>query len=151
MQKLHCSIVINAPRAMVWETMLGEDTYPVWTKIFNPTSTYEGNWEEGSEIHFIGVNEETGELGGMYSRIKENRNHEYISIEHLGFIAGGVIDTESEAVKKWAPSFENYTFTDVEGGTEVSVDQDIDAEYKEMFEEMWPKALLELKHLCEEG
>lgn len=150
MQKLRHSIVIKAPRAKVWETMLGKDTYEMWTTVFEPTSTFEGSWEQGSEIRFIGIDAETKEKKGMYSKIAESRLHEYVSIEHLGFIAGDVIDTESEEAKKWTPAFENYTFTDVEEGTEVTVDQDIDQEYKEIFQVLWPKALLELKRLCEE-
>lgn len=86
----------------------------------------------------------------MYSRIKENRKHEFVSIEHLGMIDGnGVIDTESDEVKKWTPAFENYTFKDVDGGTEVSIDLDVADEWKEMFDESWPKALDILKEIAE--
>jgi hypothetical protein len=87
--------------------------------------------------------------GGMYSRIKENRLHEFISIEHLGMIKGGVIDTTSDEVKKWTPAFENYTFVDKDGGTEVLVDIDVADEYATMFQEMWPPALNLLKELSE--
>lgn len=85
----------------------------------------------------------------MVSRIKENRQYEYLSIEHLGIIKNGVEDTTSEDAKKWAPAYENYAFTDVEGGTEVVVDMDIEAEHRAMFEEMWAKALVSLKALAE--
>lgn len=150
MQKLHFSTHINAPREKVWNTMLEKATYKEWTKAFNPSSTFEGSWEEGSEIRFVGSDEEGNQqAGGMYSRIKENRLHEYLSIEHLGIIENGVVDTTSEKVKKWAPSFENYTFIEKDGGTELLVDIDIDEEYKDSFEDMWPKALLKLKEMCE--
>jgi hypothetical protein len=120
------------------------------TKVFNPTSYFEGSWEEGSIINFFGIEKDGGTISGMHSRIKENRLHEFISIEHLGFISGGVIDTKSEEVKKWTPAFENYTFTEVPGGTEVTVDMDIEESHKEMFEEIWPQALQKLKELSEE-
>jgi L-rhamnose mutarotase len=149
MQKIHFSVFINAPKEKVWNTMLNKETYNEWTKAFNPSSTYVGSWEEGSEIRFVGSNSEAEGESGMYSRIKENRLHEFLSIEHLGMIENGVIDTTSEKVKAWLPAFENYTFKETEGGTELTIDIDTTDEYKSMFEEMWPKALEVLKALSE--
>jgi uncharacterized protein YndB with AHSA1/START domain len=154
MQTLHFSIHINAPREKVWNTMLELPTYQEWTKPFSPDPTlpskYVGNWEEGSEIKFIGTDENGKDVeSGMYGRIKENRLHEFVSIEHLGIINNGVIDTTSDEVKKWIPAFENYTFKEVDGGTELLVDTDTVEEYKQMFEEAWPKALEKLKELAE--
>ncbi len=151
MQKIHFSIQIQAPREKVWGVMLNKDTYSKWTVPFNPGSQYKGSWEEGSEIRFIGKDEEgRDEESGMYSRIKENRLHEFLSIEHIGIIKNGVVDTTSDEVKKWTPAFENYTFTEKDGGTEVSVDMDINDDYKSMFEDMWPKALQLLKEMNEQ-
>lgn len=149
MQKIHFSTFIQAPREHVWDTMLGEQTYREWTTAFNPGSYYVGNWEEGSEIRFLGPDPNGNGEGGMFSRIKENRRPEFISIEHLGIIENGVVDTTSDKVKQWVPSFENYTFTEKDGGTEVSVDMDIADEFKTMFDESWPKALRALKELAE--
>ncbi len=149
MQKIHFSIQIDAPKEKVWDAMLSEQTYPEWTNVFNPGSYYIGNWEQGSEMRFLGPNPDGNGEGGMFSRIKENRRYEFLSIEHLGMIQNGVIDTTSEKVKQWTPSLENYTFTEKDGGTEVSVDMDVAEEYKAMFEDMWPKALQMLKELTE--
>lgn len=85
----------------------------------------------------------------MVSRIKENRLYEYISIEHLGVVNDGKEDTTSEAVKQWAGSLENYTLKESKGKTELLVDMDINDDYKEMFEGMWPKALQKLKEVAE--
>jgi L-rhamnose mutarotase len=146
MQKSHYSIYIDAPKEKVWDTMLNDATYRQWTVPFSAGSYYEGDWQEGSTIKFLSSEME----GGMYSRIKESRLHEFVSIEHLGLInADGEIDTTSEEVKKWTPAFENYTFTEKDGGTEVTVDLDTADEYKEMFDDMWPKALQLLKELSE--
>jgi uncharacterized protein YndB with AHSA1/START domain len=149
MQKIHFSILINAAREKVWDTMLSEATYPQWTAAFTPGSYFKGSWEAGSKILFLGPNPDGVGEGGMVSRIKENRPHEFVSIEHLGVISNGVEDTTSEEAKKWAASYENYTLVDKDGGTEVSVDIDIADEYKTMFDEMWPKALQLLKELAE--
>lgn len=149
MKKAHFSIFIEAPVEKVWDTMLGDATYREWTTAFNPGSYYKGDWSEGSKILFLGPDPETGKEGGMVSRIKENREHEFISIEHLGIISGGVEDTESPAAKEWAPAYENYTFKEKGGGTEVLVDIDIDEKYDAEFNKMWPAALEKLKELAE--
>lgn len=149
MQALHFSIFIYAPKEKVWDTMLNYSTYCEWTKAFNPTSYYVGDWSEGSKMQYLGTGDD-GEEMGMVSIVRVNRPHEFISIEHIGVIENGVEDTASEKAKKWAPAFENYTFIEKDGGTEVLVDVDITDEYKTMFEDMWPKALQRLKQLAEE-
>ena len=150
MEKLHYEIHIDAPAEKVWNTMFEDATYRQWTLPFNPGgSSYTGSWEQGSEIRFIGPDPETGEMGGMISRIAENRPHAFMSIEHIGMMKNGVDDFTSDEVKKWTPAFENYTFTQKDGGTEVSVDVDVAAEYKDMFADMWPPALQKLKELSE--
>jgi len=149
MQKLNFKIDINAPKEKVWHTMLDDATYRLWTTPFSEGSYYKGDWSKGSKILFLGPNPETGKEGGMVSRIAENKHYEYISIEHLGIINDGVEDTTSDEVKIWAGALENYTFKEVNGKTTVLVNMDINDEYKEMFEGMWPKALKKLKELAE--
>ena len=148
MQKLNFSIEINSPKEKVWNTMLEDKTYRIWTEAFSKGSHFIGDWSKGSKILFLGPNE-NGEMGGMVSRIKENKLYEYISIEHLGVVENGKEDTTSDAVKQWAGSLENYTFKNKDGKTELLVDMDINDEYKEMFEGMWPKALQKLKEISE--
>jgi uncharacterized protein YndB with AHSA1/START domain len=145
METIHFSTHINAPRQKVWDTMLGEGTYTQWAKAFGDGSHFVGDWNEGSNIQFLG---EGGGMG-MASKIKESRKPEFVSIEHIGIVMDGVVDTTSEDAKKWAPAYENYTFKEVEGGTELSVSLDILPENKAMFEEMWPQALRLLKELAE--
>jgi len=148
MEKLHFSIVINAPKEKVWDTMLNDKTYREWTDAFGPGSYYKGNWNKGSKILFLAPGEK-GEMG-MVSRIKDNIPFQFISIEHLGMVQDGKEDTSSDALKSWAGALENYTFTEEYGKTEVAVDIDIADEYKDMFQEMWPIALQTLKVLAEE-
>ncbi len=147
MKKLNFSIVINAPKEKVWHSMLDDKTYRIWTEPFSPGSYYKGDWNKGSKILFLGPSEK-GEMG-MVSRIKENKLHEFISIEHLGMVQDGKEDTTSDAVKSWAGAFENYTFKEKNNKTEVAVDIDVNDEYKDMFNDMWPKALQKLKEIAE--
>lgn len=148
-QKLTASIVIGAPKEKVWEVMLSPESYQEWTKPFNPTSRFVGDWSEGSKMLFVGIDEETRNEMGMVSRIAKNIPNEHISIEHLGLYANGVEDTTSDMAKSWGPAFENYTLTEKDGGTEFALEQDLDAEYLEMFAGMWEEALKVLKAQCE--
>jgi hypothetical protein len=148
MEKLHFNIEINAPKEKVWDTMLDDKTYRLWTEPFMAGSYYKGDWNKGSKILFLAPGED-GKSGGMVSRIKENKKYEFISIEHLGIVKDGKEDTTSDAVKDWAGALENYTFKEKDGKTEVLVDLDSNEEYAEMFNGMWPKALQNLKEISE--
>jgi L-rhamnose mutarotase len=148
MEKLHFSTVISVPKEKVWNTMLNQDSYQKWTDVFAKGSYYVGDWSKGSKILFLAP-KEAGGADGMVSRIKESRPFEHVSIEHLGFVHDGKEDTTSDEVKKWAGALENYTFKQTNGKTEVSIDMEITEEYKEMFQNTWPKALQKLKELAE--
>ncbi|MFA7286574.1 MAG: SRPBCC domain-containing protein [Patescibacteria group bacterium] len=148
-ETLHFEINIQAPVEKVWDTMLTLETYKEWTSVFEPTSYYEGSWEKGSKILFLGAGG-----SGMVSEIAENIPHKFISIKHLGQMKDGIEDTTSDEVKKWTPAFENYTFTDNGTETLLAVDMEMEStpesvELKEQFEGMWPNALLKLKEICE--
>lgn len=149
MQKLHFETLINAPKEKVWETVIGKESYSEWTAPFSPSPSYfEGNWEKGGKMKFLSKDDQ-GKIGGMLSEIAENKPGEFLSIKHVGMIMNGVEDMESEEVKKWSPSFENYTLREEEGGTKFMVDMDADDSWAEMFNDMWPKALEKLKEISE--
>lgn len=151
MHKLHFTIHIDAPKEKVWDTMLEDATYRQWTSIFSPGSHFEGSWDQGSKIVFLGEGDEDKE-SGMVATIAENRPYEFISIKHLGMINDGVEDTESEEVQSWVGAREEYTLRDAaSGGTDVEIDVDTTEEYEEDFSEMWPKALAKLKDLAEQA
>ena len=62
MEKLHTSIVINAPREKVWNTMLDDASYREWTQLFHAGSYYKGVLAQGEKILFLGPDEEGGEV-----------------------------------------------------------------------------------------
>ena len=138
MKTLQFPITIQAPRERVWETTLAPDTYQQWTAAFGEGSYYEGSWEEGSSILFLGPSGE-----GMKAVIAANRPLQRLSIRHLAFIIREKEDPFTE------PIFENYTFRDAEGGTELLVELDCLQAWEAMFQETWPRALQLLKGLCE--
>lgn len=144
MEKLNFSVSINAPKEKVWKTLWDDDTYRKWTSVFNPESHAETDWKEGSKVLFL---DDKG--SGMVSKVAANRPNEFMSFQHLGEVHNGVEDTESDKVKAWAGSMENYTLKETGGGTELLVEMDINEEYKEMFSNMFPKALEQVKLLSE--
>jgi len=144
MKKIDFSVQIDAPRLLVFETMVSAPTYEIWTAAFMEGSRYEGSWEQGKKIRFLGP-----EPSGMVAEIAANRKGEFISIRHLGSIKDGVEDTESEEVRKWAPCYEDYSFRDKDGGTEVGIRMDVNPAWEEFMLKAWPLALKKLKELCE--
>lgn len=152
MQKLQESIHINAPAAKVWDVLFTDATYREWSKAFSEGgsgSGFEGDWSEGSEMRFVGPDPETGEIGGMASRIAENKPHERLVISHYGIVKNGVVDSTSDEAKKWVPSEEAYTLTEKDGGTELAIDQDMGEEFAESFSNSWKDALQRIKALAE--
>lgn len=144
MEKQEFKISIDAPREKVWNVLWADDTYREWTSPFSSGSHAETDWKKGSKVLFL-----DGKGMGMVSTIAENIPNEYMSFEHRGVVKDGVEDTESEEVKKWAGAHENYTLKNVSGKTELVVDMDINDEYKDMFTEIFPKALQKVKELSE--
>jgi len=151
MEKLQFKVNINAPVNKVYDFMLGisnKSTYGQWTSLFSPTSTYEGTWDKGSKILFVGA-DERGERGGMVSRIAENNPNRFVSIQHYGLVKGDKEITEGPEVEKWANGFENYTFEESNGTTTVIVHLDITEDFSGYMNQTYPKALDKLKEICE--
>lgn len=147
--KLRFDITINAPSEKVFKKMLQDETYRAWTAEFNPSSYYEGSWEKGTKILFVGCDAE-GNKGGMVSRVKDLIPNKFVSIEHLGILKGDEEVTSGPEIDTWKGALENYRFTDVDGKTLLQVELDSNDEFKEYFETTWPKALNKLKSICEQ-
>jgi len=143
LRRLQWSIDIAAPASKVYQTLIGSETYKQWTSAFGGNLYFEGSWQTGQTMRFL-----TPSGHGVISEIAENFPNKFLSIKHVGYIANGVEDTTSEAIRAWAPAYENYTFATTSEGTLLTVHQDITDEFADM-PEAWPKALAILKTLCE--
>jgi hypothetical protein len=160
MKKLQFKVSIDAPVTRIYDCMLGinnKSTYEQWTSLFNPTSTYEGSWDKGNKILFVGVDEK-GEKGGMVSRIAENIPNRFVSVQHYGLLKAGKEITEGPEVDKWANGFENYTLEENNARpddpvgrvtTTVTVDLDTTEDFLDYMSQTYPKALDKLKEICE--
>lgn len=144
LQTLTFETLIEAPVEKVYTTMIDPTGYRDWTSAFSEGSHYEGSWDAGASIRFLAPSGD-----GMLSEIAENRPNEYISIRHVGMIEKGKEDRSSDAVKAWAPAYENYRFEAVPQGTRLEVEQQIPPEWADHMRQTWPQALLRLKALCE--
>jgi uncharacterized protein (DUF4415 family) len=144
MTRLTFSTTIQAPKDLVWRTLLEDETYREWTSAFQEGSYAVTDWKPGSKALFLAP-----DGSGMVSRVAEHRPNEFLSLEHLGVVKEGIEDTESEEVRKWAGARENYTLTENRGVVSLRIDMDTVEEYQKTFEEAWPKALATLKDLSE--
>lgn len=142
--RLTYSTTINAPKDIVWRTMLEDETYRKWTSAFQEGSYAVTDWKQGSKALFLGP-----DRSGMVSRVAEHRPNEYLSLEHQGIVNDGVEDTSSAEARKWAGGRENYTLRENDGRSTLTVDMDTADDHKKYFEDVWPKALAALKDLAE--
>lgn len=149
--RLQFKVDVDASAAKCYNTMLGlgnQKLYEEWTSVFNPTSTYQGNWEKGSKIYFVGTDAE-GKVGGMLSRILENDAYHFVSIQHYGLIKDGVETTEGPEVDQWAGGLENYLFEEIGGATTITVEVDVIPNHADYFKDTYPNALQKLKEIVE--
>lgn len=140
MDTLKFTVDIDAPREKVWKTLWDDSTYGKWTSAFSEGSYAESDWKEGSKIRFL-----TPDGHGMHSVIDRLVPNEQMKFRHNGEIKNGV-----EAEASWQGAMESYYLSDKNGGTEVSVELDAVGEFKDFFNESFPKALQLLKQIAEQ-
>ncbi|NLE34169.1 MAG: hypothetical protein GX622_03625 [Bacteroidales bacterium] len=145
---LHFEITINNSPENIFRIMLESDSFSKWTAAFNPTSRFYGSWKKGERITFLGTDAD-GITSEMVCRIRENIPGKFLSIESLREIIDGKEVTGDQKPGAWSGSLENYTLKPLGSKTLLCVDTDITTDFRSVFLETWPKALEELKTLCE--
>ena len=149
MQELVYRTSIAAPAEHVWRTMIGADTYPVWTRPFSPDSEYRGTWAQGESIDFIDPGR-----GGTRAVLDVFEPVRRILARHVAVLdAEGREQPDSEFAEQWIGTLEEYRLEETDGRTALEVRMELhpEAGMAGMFEESWPAALRELKNLCEKG
>lgn len=147
MEKLRFTARISAPVHHVWTSMLDDAPYREWTRAFGD-SYYEGGWENGQRIRFLGRSDD-GTVNGLFGRVVESRPDEYVCVEYDGQVLAGVDDTTSAAARLFAGARESYAFSESGGVTTVEVELDIDDSMADMLTDAWPRALDRLKEIAE--
>jgi len=138
------AIMIEAEPGKVWESLWEDKNYREWTAIFGEGSYAESDWEEGSDIHFIG---DGG--GGMYSVIDKKVDNKLMSFRHLGELKNYEPQPLDDKTKKWSGATEVYNLYQKDGGTELVVDMDIVEDFETYFNEKFPLALAKVKEIAE--
>jgi uncharacterized protein YndB with AHSA1/START domain len=146
MENLRFSVEVYAPAKRVWNVMLDLDTYREWTGAFHEGSTYEGGWDEGDEIRFIGPNED-GTVSGLFGTIIENRPDEFVSIRYLGDIEHDIENHEGLVVGL----HESYSFSEADGVTTLVVELEVPDEWADDMGAMWSEAIVTIKRLAEQA
>jgi uncharacterized protein YndB with AHSA1/START domain len=147
-ERIRFEIEIDAPAEKVYRIMLDNNTYNEWTSVFNPSSRYEGSWDKGAKLRFVGTDKD-GKVEGMVSKVRENIPNRYVSIEHYGMVSDGQEIVSGPEIQSWAGSQENYFFEEKDGKTKLTIELDSNAEFKLYFSDTYPKALEKLKEICE--
>jgi uncharacterized protein YndB with AHSA1/START domain len=137
--RLHFSVDIDAPRERVWAVLWDDRTYRDWTGAFSQGSYAVSDWKEGSKVQFL---DPSG--SGMSAVIEKKVPNERMTFRHLAEIKEG----KEQPPASWSGAREDYTLQDNGRGTTLTVDLDTVDEYKQMFEQAFPKALQRVKELA---
>jgi len=138
---MHFTVDIKAPKELVWKVLWEDAYFRGWSSIFAEGSYAISDWKEGSKIQFI----DPGSQSGMSSVIEKSILNEFMSFKHITEIKDG----KEQPLPNWSGAHENYTLKENDGTTTLIVDLDAMDEYKDMFEDKFPKALERVKILAE--
>lgn len=144
MDNLEFAIAISARPEDVWRVLHADDEFRIWAAIFCEGSYRTGDWNAGGTVRFL-----TPDGMGMISLVEESRPNELLLLKNVGVIRDGVDDTESAEARVWTPTHESYRLTQIEGGTKLRMTVEIPGDYREFFEETWPRALGCIKQMAE--
>lgn len=140
MKKLQFTIEINAPKEKVWDALWQDQNYRKWTSVFHEGSHYESDFQEGSEILFLGP-----EKSGMYAKIEKLVPNEKMYFLHQGEYKNG----EKQEGTFGEDAIEQYDLVEKDGKIELSVTMNVPEDYILYFAEIFPKALEIVKEISE--
>lgn len=144
MLKLNYKVSINASPYRVWQTLWQDKNYRQWSSLFSENSYAISDWKEGSKTQFL-----TPEGEGMYSIIEKSILNELMIFKHLGVIKKFIEQPNDPETKKWSGSKESYVLVENDKGTILNVSLDSIDDFKEFFDDIFPKALDKIKSIAE--
>lgn len=139
MPELTFTILINASKEKVWQSLWEDLHYREWTSVFSVGSYAESDWNEGSKISFLSPGG-----NGMYGIIEKKIPNKEMVFHHLGEVKDGV-----EEKKDWAPAKEKYFLQEDNGITTLTVTLETNGDFDEYFNNTFPKAMEKLKEIAE--
>lgn len=145
MESLQYEIKIDAPKAIVWNTLTDSEIYKQWVNAFSPNSYMEGEWKQGAQVKFLDPN-----MGGTKAIIDMLDPENYILARHISVISKeGEESTQGEVASNWVGTTEEYILNEENGITSLQIKIKSHSDFVEMFEVAWPKALSSIKVLSE--
>ncbi len=146
MKKIKKSIDIKASAEKVWNVMLSDETYTIWTSAFSEGSIAETDWKLGSKVVFKDKSN-----SGIFGKISKKVPYKIFEIVYDGMVVNDKEDYESAEAKSMKGVVETYTFSEKDGVTHVAIECDMDEKYFDMMSAAWDKALLKVKELAEKA
>lgn len=138
------SIGINASKEKLWDVLTKDEMTRSWYKAFNPGAYAETDWKQGSKVIF-----KDGSENGMIGNIVASEPGKIISTEFDGMLVNGVEDYDSQDAKNIKGFKETYHISGEGNKSTLSIEQETAAEYGDMMQTMWDKALPLIKELAE--
>jgi uncharacterized protein YndB with AHSA1/START domain len=138
------TIEIKAPKEKVWNAMWTDENYRKWTAAFCEGSYAKSSWKQGERVHFLTPNGD-----GMYSELTKLVPNEKMHFTHIGNIKNFEEQPLDEEAKAWTGAKENYTLTEQNENTIVTVEMDIVEQYWDYFNETFGKGLATIKEIAE--
>ena len=147
MQTLTYETRINAHATAVWKTLTDQEQYRQWVKAFSADSYFDGEWAQGTHIKFLDPN-----MGGTRAIIESLEPDNHILVRHVSLISKeGKESTTGEMADKWIGTTEDYRLTENENTTLLKITIVTHADFVQMFEDCWPRALETIKALSEQA
>lgn len=145
METLNYEVRINAPQASVWSTLTDAEKYTQWVKAFSPDSYADGAWKQGTFIKFLDPN-----MGGTKAFIEALEPEKHILVRHVSVISKeGDESTDGEMAGNWIGTTEEYTLTQADNGTLLTIQIKTHPDFVQMFKSSWPDALQRIRKLSE--
>lgn len=145
MEHLNFSISIAASPEKIWNILWSPDTYTEWTKFFTEGSKIQSDWTVGGRTLFIDSNGD-----GLIATILVYLPHCSVIFQYQGLLQGGVEDLTSPEVQQWQGLLEQYSLTEVNGKTVLSVELETMEDYKYMMEQAFEQGLQRVRELAEQ-
>ncbi len=136
------SIEINATKESVWNILWQDETFRQWAGIIDPGTFMVGELKQGNEVQYI-----SSENGyGVTSLVEKLIANEYLLLRHH---ADTQDNGKRERAQEWTGGKESYLLSQRNGTTNLTVAFDVPAEMEELFNDLYPKALQQVKLLAE--
>ena len=142
------SVTIKASPARVWEVLFTDHYYRRWTVPFSPGCYFEGTWELGSEMRFLG---DGGE--GLLSVVSSAVPLQELVLTHQHEIKAGLSVEDALAQAKetgWYGAKESYLLTsNSDGETVLTASLEMPPQGFEFMVQMWEGALKLIVEIAE--